>query len=58
MNTNMKELNLNELEMVNGGWDWKKYFSKEGLKGIATMYALAGPIGVGMLVLFCETGDE
>ena len=22
MNTNMKELNLNEMEMANGGWDW------------------------------------
>ena len=55
---NTKELNLNEMEMVNGGkWDWKKYFTKEGLKCVGTMYALAGPIGVGMLVLFCETGD-
>ena len=24
MNTNMKELNLNEMEMINGGWDWGK----------------------------------
>ena len=24
MNTNMKELNLKELEMINGGWDWGK----------------------------------
>ena len=23
MNTNMKELNLNEMEMINGGWKWK-----------------------------------
>ena len=23
MNTNMKELNLNEMELVNGGWSWK-----------------------------------
>lgn len=22
MDTNMKELNLNEMEMANGGWDW------------------------------------
>ena len=22
MNTNMMELNLNEMEQVNGGWDW------------------------------------
>ena len=57
MNT-MKELNLNELEMVNGGKWWDKYLSKEGLKSIAWMYALAGPVGVGMLVAFCETGDD
>ena len=24
MNKNVKELNLNELEMINGGWNWKK----------------------------------
>ncbi len=24
MNTNIKELNLNEMEMINGGWNWKK----------------------------------
>ena len=24
MNTNTAELNLNELEMVTGGWNWKK----------------------------------
>ena len=24
MNTNMKELNLNEMEMIDGGWDWGK----------------------------------
>ena len=24
MNTNMKELNLNEMEMISGGWNWKK----------------------------------
>ena len=23
MNTNMKELNMNEMELVNGGWSWK-----------------------------------
>ncbi len=23
MNTNMKELNLNEMEMINGGWNWE-----------------------------------
>ena len=24
MNTNVKELNLNEMEKINGGWNWKK----------------------------------
>ena len=24
MNTNTMELNLNEMEMINGGWDWVK----------------------------------
>ena len=24
MNTNVMELNLNEMEMINGGWNWKK----------------------------------
>ena len=24
MNTNTMELNLNEMEMISGGWNWKK----------------------------------
>ena len=24
MNTSTMELNLNEMEMINGGWNWKK----------------------------------
>lgn len=24
MNTNAMELNLNEMEMINGGWNWKE----------------------------------
>ena len=24
MDTNMMELNLNEMEKINGGWNWKK----------------------------------
>ena len=24
MNTNVTELNLNEMEMISGGWNWKK----------------------------------
>ena len=24
MDTNRMELNLNEMEMINGGWNWKK----------------------------------
>ena len=43
MNTsemNMKELTLDELEMADGGWSWKRAGKAAGLLGIA-----AGPAG-------------
>ena len=51
MNTNMMELNMNELELVNGGIEWGKIL-KEAAWGIGigaasgvAVGAFAGPIG-------------
>ena len=46
MENNMKELNLNEMEMVNGGWDWSDF----GL-GAVTGGGLGFIIGGGAAVL-------
>ena len=46
MNTNTVELNLNDMEMVNGGWDWSNF----GL-GAVTGGGLGFVIGGGAAVL-------
>ena len=48
MNTNMKELNLNELKAVNGGFNWKRAFGNFGTEDIALCVFL-GPIGQGLV---------
>ena len=51
MENNMKELNLNEMEMVNGGWNWKNCLETGGVSGIigglcGTVVGIAtGPVG-------------
>jgi len=42
MNTNTMELNLDEMEMVNGGWNWKNFFETAGVGG--TIGALCGTV--------------
>ena len=44
MNTNMKELNLNEMEMINGGWDWGKSILW-GIVGTIAGAAIGAQIG-------------
>ena len=44
MNTNMKELNLNEMEMINGGWDWGKSVLW-GIVGTVAGAAIGAQIG-------------
>ena len=34
MNTNTMELNLNEMEMINGGWSWKAFVPGAVIGGI------------------------
>ena len=43
MNTNMMELNLNEMEQVNGGWDWLKAAMGSIIGGV-------GGAGIGLTV--------
>ena len=51
MNTNRMELNLNELEAVNGGWDWDSFFCAGGAGAICgalaggTLGICLGPVG-------------
>ena len=52
MNTNMMELNMNEMELVNGGIEWGKIF-KEAAWGVgigagigAGAGAFFGPVGL------------
>ena len=53
MNTNMKELNLNEMETVNGGFDWDTFgFSTllggstgAGLAFLGTLFVVSNPAG-------------
>jgi hypothetical protein len=47
MNTNMMELNLDEMEMVNGGFDWD-FVARGGCIGLAL-----GCVAAGAIVLFC-----
>jgi hypothetical protein len=47
MDTNMKELNLNEMEMVNGGFNWD-IVTRGGFAGFAL-----GTVAAGAIVLFC-----
>ncbi len=55
MNNNMQELNLDEMEMVNGGFDWRKsvlggFFGSMGGAAVGGLAMLAGgPIGIGVL---------
>ena len=52
MNTNMIELNMEEMEAVSGGWNWKKAFIGMGcgfVGGAATgaLYGICcGPVGM------------
>ena len=57
MNTNTMELNMNEMEMVNGGWNWLSA-AMGGLIGgtggaaiglLATAAAASGPVGWAIL---------
>lgn len=52
MNTNMQELNLNDLEMVNGGWSWPNFGLGAFVGGTAggclvgfAALACSGPVG-------------
>ena len=52
MNTNMMELNMNEMELVNGGIEWGKIF-KEAAWGVgigaacgSAVGAFFGPVGL------------
>ena len=47
MNTNMKELNLNEMEMIDGGWDWGKSVLW-GIVGTVAGAAIGAQIGGGV----------
>ena len=48
MNTNMKELNLNEMEMINGGkWNWGKSILW-GIVGTVAGAAIGAQIGGGV----------
>ena len=47
MNTNTMELNLNEMEMVNGGRDWD-IVTRGGFIGLAL-----GSVAAGAIVIFC-----
>ena len=47
MNTNTMELNLNEMEMVNGGFDWN-IVTRGGFAGLAL-----GTMAAGAITLFC-----
>lgn len=44
MNTNIKEMNLNEMENVSGGFNWKKFLSNFGVSDVA-LIVLLGPVG-------------
>ena len=46
MNTNMKELNLNEMEMINGGWKWKDVVCNALFVG--TIGAVSGGVLAGL----------
>ena len=48
MNTNMMELNMNEMELVNGGIEWGKIF-KEAAWGVG----IGAACGAGVGRLFC-----
>ena len=63
MNTNMKELNMNEMELANGGVDWARVFGFSWMSGMGaaalasvTVCALSGPIGWGALAVVGSTG--
>ena len=43
MNSNMMELNLNEMEQVSGGWDWLK-------AAMGSIIGGAGGAGIGLTV--------
>ena len=47
MNTNTMELNLNEMEMVNGGFNWN-IVTRGGFAGLAL-----GTMAAGAVALFC-----
>ena len=44
MNTNMMELNLNEMELVNGGIEWGKIF-KEAAWGLGIGAGIGAGVG-------------
>ena len=49
MNTSMMELNLNELEAVNGGFDFKRFISHFETEDVL-IAVLGGPIGQGLFL--------
>ena len=50
MNTNMKEMNLEDMEAVNGGINWKRVSNQFGQEDV--WYALfLGPIGQGIVAV-------
>lgn len=49
MNTNMKELSFEEMEMVNGGWSWNRVISGSCFGGIV------GMLGAGIVVASMAT---
>jgi len=44
MNTNMTELNLNEMEIISGGWNWRKPVLW-GVVGTVVGAGIGGQIG-------------
>lgn len=46
MNTNTVELNLNEMEMINGGWSWKAFVPGAVIGGIGGLVAGAVSAGI------------
>ena len=53
MNTNTMELNLNEMEQVNGGIEWGKIF-KEAAWGVGIGAACGAGVGRLFCYVFCK----